>query len=67
MVNIDAFQLLIQNAIHTLIMSDTDGEELDHSITGIMGTFSIGKRVAKRYRSIGIKGAFVCILRYYVT
>ena len=31
MINIDAFQLLIQKAIHTLIMSDTDGEELDHS------------------------------------
>ena len=31
MINIDAFQLLIQRAIHTLIMSDTDGEELDHS------------------------------------
>ena len=31
MINIDAFQLLIQRAMHTLIMSDTDGEELDHS------------------------------------
>ena len=28
---LDAFQQLIQKAIHTLIMSDTDGEELDHS------------------------------------
>ena len=31
MINIDAFQLLIQKGIHTLIMSHTDGEELDHS------------------------------------
>lgn len=30
-IDIDGFQLLVQKAIQTLVRSDTDGEELDHS------------------------------------
>ena len=52
MINIDAFQLLIQRAMHTLIMSDTDGEELDHSYGSASQGLWVHSPSAKELQSI---------------